>query len=256
VPETLPLLHRTRAGVRAAALGAVTLSLLGAQALHGRTVPVDERPEVFQRWMRRWARSLIQVFGAEVRVQGEVPPRGAKGRLVIANHRSPVDIAVLLELFGGSVVARADMAKWPVLGIAAREAGTIFVDRQDSASGATAIRAIRNRISEGGSVLVFPEGGTHVGDEVVPFKGGAFAALRGLDVEIVPAGLAYDPGIEFVEESFTAHLARVAARQRTRCAVRIGPPMPPARNARTTALEMQAVVQGLVTEARHDWERW
>ena len=193
-------------GVRAAGLGAVTLGALGVEQVHEGLSPEDERHQVFQWHMRRWARALMHVFGVETLVQGEVArPTGA--RLVVANHRSPLDITALLGLFGGCVLSRADLADWPVLGVAARKAGTIFVDRSDGASGARAIRNIRARLKDGHTVIVFPEGGSFAGDEVRPLKGGAFAAIRGLDVEIVPVGIAYNPGVEFVNETFGRRLS-------------------------------------------------
>jgi 1-acyl-sn-glycerol-3-phosphate acyltransferase len=186
-------------------------------------------------------------------VPGCTLPTSNKPRLIVANHRSPFDIGVLLSLFGGHALSRADLAGWPVLGLAARRAGTIFVDRESEASGASALRTIRRRLSEGATILVFPEGATFEGDEVRPFKPGAFAALRGLDAEIVPVGLVYDPGVEFVEESFVEHVLRVAARPRTRCVVNIGTSLPAHGRAKDLAESAHGVVQHLVTGARAKW---
>jgi 1-acyl-sn-glycerol-3-phosphate acyltransferase len=103
--------------------------------------------------------------------------------------------------------------------------------------------------------LVFPEGSTFAGDKVQLFKPGAFTALRGLDAQIVPVGLAYDPGAEWVDEGFVAHVLRVTSRPRTHCVVAIGQPLPVQRNARETAAVAEAAVQALVTEARLAWQQ-
>lgn len=237
-------------------LGAATLGWVAAASLHQRFVPVPQREQVFQRYMRRWGSSLVRATGGQVElVPGCSVPLQHKPRLVVANHRSPFDIGVLLSLFGGHALSRADLADWPVLGLAARRAGTIFVDRDSGASGASALRAIRRRLSAGASILVFPEGATFEGDTVRPFKAGAFAALRGLDVDIVPVGLAYDPGVEFVEETFVQHVVRVAARPVTHCVVNIGAPLPAQGRAQELATTLEREVQRLVTGARAQWQR-
>jgi 1-acyl-sn-glycerol-3-phosphate acyltransferase len=206
--------------------------------------------------MKRWAHSLVSVTGGHVSLTpGSVVPDHVGPRLVAANHRSPFDIGILLSIFGGHALARADLARWPVLGIAAQRAGTIFVDRDKAESGASAIRAVRKRLAAGASILVFPEGSTFAGDEVRPFKPGAFSALRGLDGQIVPVGLAYDPGAEWVDEGFVAHVLRVTSRPRTHCVVAIGQPLPLLRNAHETSAAVERAVQALVTEARHEWQQ-
>lgn len=242
--------------MRLLGLGAATLGWLSLASLHEATLPRASRGPVFQSYMKRWAHSLVRATGGRVSLApGSVVPDHVGPRLVVANHRSPFDIGILLSIFGGHALSRADLARWPVLGIAAQRAGTIFVDRDKAESGASAIRAIRKRLVAGASILVFPEGGTFAGDEVRPFKPGAFTALRGLDAQIVPVGLAYDPGAEWVDEGFVDHVLRVASRPQTRCVVAIGQPLPLRRNAKETAEATERAVQSLVSAARADWRQ-
>jgi 1-acyl-sn-glycerol-3-phosphate acyltransferase len=236
-------------------LGAATFGWVAAASLHQALVAPDARTEVFQRYLKRWAASLVQATGGHVQLtSGSRVPEHTRARLIVANHRSPFDIGVLLSLFGGHALSRADLAGWPVLGLAARKAGTIFVDRDSGPSRATALRTIRRKLAAGASILVFPEGATFEGDEVRPFQAGAFAALRGLDVELVPVGLAYDPGAEFVEESFVQHVVRVAGRPHTHCVVNIGQPRDASGRAQELADAIRHEVQALVTGARAHWQ--
>ena len=232
----------------------ITAGWVGLAAVHQSIVPEAERERVFQRYLPHWARSLVRSCGGEVTLTPDsVVPVHTRARLIVSNHRSPFDIGVLLAIFGGHALSRADLEDWPVLGMAARRAGTIFVDRQSAGSGASAIRAIRNRLRGGASILVFPEGSTFPGDEVQPFKPGAFSALRGLEVEIVPVGLAYDPGAEYVNETFVSHVLRVTKRPRTRCVVQVGTPRIANARAGELALSLHQEVQGLVHRARTHW---
>lgn len=241
-----------RSGTRAAVMAANTVARLHLAVAHRELSAPDVRYDVWQRHMRAWARDLLRVFNFQ-EIWANQPPLPApsdRPRLVVANHRSPIDILLMLRHFGGCVVSRADLAEWPVLGRAAREAETIFVDRDDARSGVGAIREMRRRLAAGRTVIVFPEGTTFAGDDVRPFLGGAFAAARGLPVEFVPAGLAYEPGTEFVEPTFGAHMARVAARPQTRVALATGEPRMMGESRAALVESLRDDVQSLVTHAR------
>lgn len=216
-----PLLRAARTG-SAIAWTAAELVVVEARM---RARP-DAAEIAFDREMRRWCRGLLRIAAVDLRRCGEVPPPATGARLVIANHRSAYDIPILLALFGGSVLSRADIAGWPLFGYAARRAQTIFVDRESRQSGVRAIRAIREQLQRGRTVSVFPEGTTIAGDTPRTFSGGAFAAARGLDVEIVPVGLAYPPGCEYTEDSIVDHLANLTGRRRVPVGVCVGPARP------------------------------
>ncbi|MFW5740050.1 MAG: lysophospholipid acyltransferase family protein, partial [Myxococcota bacterium] len=160
-------LPTARVSVRASGLALLTVAQLGAVEAHQRVSSPERRDEIFDRHMRVWVRTLLRLFGVSVKQHPRAAPsKAARARLVVSNHRSPIDIAVLLSIFGGQVLSRGDLSGWPILGTAARKAGTIFVDREQSASGAHAIRQIRRRLQAGATITVFPEGTTFQGDEV------------------------------------------------------------------------------------------
>lgn len=245
------LSSHARVSVRASGLALLTVVQLGAVEAHQRMSPPDRRDAVFDRHMRVWVRTLLRLFGVKVKQHPrQAPSKRAKARLVVSNHRSPIDIAIVLSIFGGQVLSRGDLSDWPILGTAARKAGTIFVDREQSASGAQAIRQIRRRLQEGATITVFPEGTTFEGDEVRPFRMGAFVGAQRVDLEVVPVGIAYEPGAEFVDETFLAHLRRGAARKTTRVSVCIGEPFKAEGRAVELGARVHEKVQALVHEAR------
>ena len=246
---------RLRKIVRAGGFAGITAGMLPPYLLrHALAGP--KREEVRDRWVRRWSQALLDLFAVRVEVLGRTAPR--RGRLVVANHRSTIDIAILLSTFGGRMVSRADVAGWPIVGAAARAVGTVFVDRQSATSGATTIRAIRDVLRAGDTVCLFPEGTTFEGDEVRPFHAGAFVAAVRSGAEIVPVGIAYESGSEaaFVGESFLAHLSRMAGGEPTRVTACIGEPFT-VEGVRAPELRerAQAEVQRLVEEARRHCDR-
>jgi 1-acyl-sn-glycerol-3-phosphate acyltransferase len=247
-----PLGHVRRV-VRVAGFGAVTAAMLPAYALRDRLASASERDAIRDRWVRRWCEALLRLFAIDVEVHGDTHEHEG-GLLVIANHRSTIDIAVLLGTFGGHMVSRADLAEWPLVGAAARKVGTVFVDREDAVSGASAVRAMRDILKSGGTVIVFPEGTTFADDDVRPFHGGAFVAALHTGARVLPVGLAYErgSGAAFVGETFPQHLSRMSAAPPTRVVMRIGKPIAIAERARSVALRdaSHAAVQSLVREAR------
>ncbi len=215
----------------------------------------DAQEQIFERYMRTWTGGLLRLFAVELTIVGELPPPTNGPRMVISNHRSALDIGVVLTHFGGSVLSRADLVDWPLLGLAAQKAQTIFVDRESKHSGAQAIRAIREQLQRGRTISVFPEGTTFSGDAVRPFNAGAFAAARKLGVEYVPVGIAYPPGCEYTESSFVEHAAAVAERPRTPVVMVVGTPLRLDARAKVIAERLHAEVQELVERARLEHDR-
>jgi lyso-ornithine lipid O-acyltransferase len=239
-----------RSGARMAAFPAYLAGVLAAWELE--RLVVDDGPrrdERLQVYRRRVSGHILRLFGVEIRRVGSLD-RGTGPRLIVANHRTALDIGVLLHEVGGIFLSRSDLAEWPLVGRVAKEANTIFVDREDRRSGALAIRTMRRRLREGQSVMVFPEGATFVGDEVRPFLPGAFVAARGLGAEIVPVGLAYPEGLEYVGVPFVEHVRAVASRPRTRVGVHVGAPFPADGKPAALAERAQMMVQSLVHSAR------
>ncbi len=211
------------AGFFGLTIGAGTLVFLAVARAEGDDAKVVGR----DRWSGAWSRGLLRLFGVEVEVHGEPGPLRAGGRVVVANHRSIIDIAVLLSLFGGAMVARGDMERWPILGPAARSAGTIFVDRSSKRSGARAIQAMVDRLAAHDTICLFPEGTTFEDDLVRPFKPGACVAAVRAHVPVVPVALVYprESGAAFGGESFLRHLGRLADTRSTRVQVVVGATM-------------------------------
>jgi lyso-ornithine lipid O-acyltransferase len=239
--------------VRAAGFAGLTGGMVVAYAAHDAVTRDGRKDALRDAWVGRWAASLLRLFGVSLEVYGE-RPHGQGGHLIVANHRSTIDIGVMLQTFGGHMVSRADLSGWPIVGQAARRVGTVFVDRDDAASGATAIREMRQLLKAGQTVNLFPEGTTFDGDVVRPFHPGAFVAALRTGASIVPVGLAYAKGSSaaFVNESFLSHLSRMAGGPPTRVAMCIGAPLPIGPRARAHALRDAAhdAVQELVHEAR------
>lgn len=201
-----------------------------------------------ERYVRRWAHAALRSLRVEV--LGAVPA-GLPSGLVVANHRSFVDIPLLLSAFGGPLLSRADVEGWPVLGKLASIGGTIYVDRSDRQSGASAVRRIVTGLRAGRSIGVFAEGTTFADDEVRPFLPGAFLAARQARRPIVPVGLAYAAArAHFGDETFGAHAQNLFSLDTVRVALVVGELVEPSAKPDALAEITRQRVQAAVHAAR------
>jgi 1-acyl-sn-glycerol-3-phosphate acyltransferase len=126
-------------------------------------------------------RVTFAVAGVRVCSIGEENiPAGAC--LFMANHTSALDpLAVFISIPRRiSFLAKEELFRIPLLGLAMRRARFISVDRSARESAASsASRAIR-QLREGGSVVIYPEGTRSFDGRLLPFRRGAFSiAIRG-----------------------------------------------------------------------------
>lgn len=238
-----------------------TVGLYGLLEAETALTPAPAREALVRLWQRRYGRGLLRIWGVDVAAEGPglspgepVPGVDARGlgRLFVMNHRAALDIFVSLSFAEATLVSRADLAGWPVIGTAARRVGTLFVDRGSKQSGAAVINAMVAALERGQGVMVYPEGTTFAGDEVRPFQSGAFLAAVRAGAEVVPLGLAYEgEDIAFGDEEFSTHMKRVGRRKRIRAALQVGAPLPSAgRSTEELRDAARGRVQELVNEAR------
>ena len=137
---------------------------------------------------QRWHRGLLGILRLRLRVEG-LPLREA--HLTVANHVSWLDILTAGWGIGGVFVSRHDVADWPLIGIFARLAGTVFINRASLRSAIESSKNIVERTSQGVPVVIFPEGETNDGSEVAPFRAFLFAAIAEQGVRVQPFTIRY-----------------------------------------------------------------
>ena len=125
----------------------------------------------------------------KVHIRGEVP-RGPS--IVVANHLSYLDPLVIGWTLPVGAVAKSEIMGWPGVGEAVADLGVVFVKRGCPQSGAVALRKTMRLLDTGVPVLVFPEGTTTTGHDVLPFARGAFGVARLTRVPVIPASIRYD----------------------------------------------------------------
>ena len=198
---------------RAVAVGsAIILCIVRFWLLHLRGPLTLERRA---RWVQQTARGILASLGIEYRLEGQPPTRG----LVVCNHLSYIDILVLSAAMPCFFVAKIEIGGWPFFGKAARSGGTIFVDRSSLASAQSVADQMNERLMLPIPipVLLFPEGTSTDGSEVIRFHSRLIDPATSLRVPITTVAIRYaiEDGTEerelcwYGDETFVNHLWKV-----------------------------------------------
>lgn len=126
-------------------------------------------PQIFHRLLTR-------ILGFQLRVHGTIVVQPSV--LYVSNHSSYLDIPVLGALIPAAFVAKAEVADWPFFGGLAKLQHTVFVERKASRAGEQS-EGLRERLAKGQSLILFPEGTSSLGQEVLPFKSSLFSIVQG-----------------------------------------------------------------------------
>ena len=150
-------------------------------------------------------------------------PRGLF--LLVANHRSYMDIPVLMSAAPAIFLAKEEIRAWPLVGAATKLAQTIFVDRESRPSRKLALASIRRHLRAGIPVALFPEGTTTRGPGTLPFRPGSFWAAAELGVPVVPVAVSYaDPANAWIDDDpFVGHFIRQLSAATVDIRVAFGP---------------------------------
>jgi 1-acyl-sn-glycerol-3-phosphate acyltransferase len=127
-------------------------------------------------------------LGIRYSVSGDVPASG----LVVSNHLSYLDIMIFGAVMRCVFVSRAEVKSWPVFGWLTSMAGTVYVDRSRRSDTRNANEGISRAIQHGLPVVVFPEGMSSGGAEVLPFFPSLFEPAIENAVPVTAAYLDYE----------------------------------------------------------------
>lgn len=135
-----------------------------------------------------WARGFARIASMKVEVIGPVPHAPF---FLVCNHLSYMDIPAIRAVVDGVFVAKDDIRGWFVAGKVISDMGMIFIDRQNRRDIPRAGAKIISALSDGEGVIVFPEGTTTKGDDVLPFNSSFLQFAAETDLRVAYASLSY-----------------------------------------------------------------
>ena len=128
-------------------------------------------------------------FRTDLGVAGR--PDSSKPHLFVANHKSLADVFLLCLLpWEMKFLSKESIFRIPLLGWQMRVSRDIPIERGNKDSARRALEEMRERLSRGSSVIVFPEGTRSPDGSIAPFREGAFRLAIELGVDVMPLAVA------------------------------------------------------------------
>lgn len=196
-------------------------------------------------WPRRFLGTCARICGARPRIVG-VPLR--RDAVILANHVSWLDILLLAGAGDAVFVAKAEVARTPLVGRLASLNDTIYVERGERSAIGGQVDAIRAALGPR-PVAIFPEGTTGDGVLLLPFKSSLLAALDPPPpgVRVQPVRIDYGaatPDIAWVgAEPGPANIRRILSRPSFPVTLTFAEPFTPAGTRKAIAAEARRRIE-------------
>lgn len=189
-------------------------------------------------------RFILKVTGADITIIGHENVPKDQAVLYIGNHRSFFDILLTYvhcsDLTG--YVAKKEMAPIPLLSIWMRYLHCLFLDRKDIKEGMKTILTAIEKVKNGISICIFPEGTRNKGDnelELLPFHEGSFKIATKSGCPIIPMAISNSA------EIFENHFPKIKP---CKVVVEYGKPIYPEQLSKEDKKRLGAYTQGIILE--------
>ena len=174
-----------------------------------------------------WCRGLLKICDIELVIHGDA--QKSRGALIVSNHSGYVDILTHAAAFPIRFAPKAELRKAPVFGFLTAMSHPVWVDRKNRMRSAECAAEFLATLEHKIPLLVYPEGTTSDGKNLLPFKTGPFEpAVKGnfpilpvLTFYSVPEG-EFSPGW-FDDTEMTDHIWKFLGIKKIRADIYILP---------------------------------
>jgi len=185
--------------------------------------------------------AILFFLGVKLVVTGrENLPETREGICYMGNHQSMLDIAVFVgpAKLWGSIMAKVEVKKIPVINLWCKAMNVIFIDRKSPHDSIRAIFTGVEHLKNGGNLLIFPEGTRSKTGKIGELKAGSIKLATRSRATIVPFAIKnLRPGFEGI-----TNLRRVRAH------MAIGKPIETKDLSKEELDGLHEVVYGVITD--------
>lgn len=137
---------------------------------------------------RIWSRAICTLWFVKVKVEGRELLDSRKGYVFVANHQGAFDIWAIYGYLGHNFkwLMKKGLEKIFLVGAACRRAGHIMVDDSNLHAVKETMSQAEKILSNGMSLVIFPEGSRSWDGKLIPFKRGAFMLAAEFGMPVVP----------------------------------------------------------------------
>lgn len=177
--------------------------------------------DVIYRHYKWYCRNIQRASGIRVTVEGELPDHAC---VLVSNHRSYIDSIMVPSPHPLVFVAKHEVKSWPLIGWGGSTMRTIWVKRSDPNSRRETRREVQRRIESGMSIIIFPEGTTHRGPELLEYRMGMFKMCADGGFPIFPIAMEYrHQSVAWVaDDLFIPHAFKIFGHRNVDVALRFG----------------------------------
>ncbi|WP_218010768.1 lysophospholipid acyltransferase family protein [Herbidospora mongoliensis] len=159
-------------------------------------------PDTLSRITMAWSRLLLRTLGVKVSVSrgfsfvggsavAAKAVSGEAGSLMVANHISWLDPLVMAAVMPARLLAKSEIAAWPLIRTLVAGSGAIFIDRERLSLLPGTVGEVTGALRAGDTVIAFPEGTTWCGQSMGGFRPAMFQAAIDAGAAVRPATIRY-----------------------------------------------------------------
>lgn len=135
-----------------------------------------------------WSRFTCWLALCKIKSSGHENLNPNESYVFVANHQGSFDIFLTYGFLNQNIkwVQKQSLRNIPLVGFASEKAGHVFVDNTNATTRSNTIRAAKEQITDGVSIMMFPEGSRTRTGKMGRFKRGAYHIAHDLELPIVP----------------------------------------------------------------------
>lgn len=135
-----------------------------------------------------WGKIFCWLAFVKVTISGKENIDKKTSYVFVANHQGAYDIFSIYGYLGHEFrwMMKASLSKIPMVGFACVMSKQVYVDKSSPSALKTTMSRAQNLLSDGMSIVVFPEGARSSNGKMRPFKRGAFMLAQEFKLPIVP----------------------------------------------------------------------
>jgi 1-acyl-sn-glycerol-3-phosphate acyltransferase len=180
--------------------------------------------------MHFWSAGSALIVNMKIKAVG-TPPKAPF--IMVANHLSYLDIIPIYLHTNCTFVAKKAVRSWPLIGTMVAAMGVIFVDRSRKRDVIRVNRLLTENLNEQQGIVLFPEGTSSGGREVLPFRSPLLEFPASKSIPVYYASISYETSLKDEtagqsvcffgqRHSFPEHVFKMAKNRRIKCTIRFG----------------------------------
>jgi 1-acyl-sn-glycerol-3-phosphate acyltransferase len=153
--------------------------------------PIDAKGRIVLFLSKIFSKGILLIAGVKVNCEGVEKLDKNESYIFVSNHLSYFDIPILMSVIPNNLrfIYKRSLSKIPVFGWGMYLGGYIPIDRENVREAIKSLAKAAEKLSEGYSIAIFPEGTRSLDGNLQEFKKGMFVIAERSNAQIVPVAI-------------------------------------------------------------------